>query len=265
MGRAEARRRAARCGRVAALGLVAGLGGGCRRGRDAREGPIVAAAVSLREPLEALARRYEGARAGAPPRFEWGASGDLGRRIAGGAPAELFASASPAALEPLVGRGELVPACTLARGRLVLVRRPGPELGGLAWSSLASHPRLGRLALGLVPAVPAGTYGEEALRRLGAYDALVPKIVRGSTVRHVLDLVARGEADAGLVYATDVRGRRDVEVVGEAPEGARPAIAFPLALVARDRPPSEAARDLGSFLCGPEGRAVFAEFGFDAP
>jgi molybdate transport system substrate-binding protein len=226
---------------------------------------VIAAAVSLREPLEALGRRYEERRLGAAPRFEWGASGDLGRRIAAGAPAELFASASTAALGPLEARGELAVACTLARGRLVLIRRPGAELEGLDWRSLASHPRLERLALGIAPVVPAGVYAEEALRRLGALDALAPKVVRGATVRHVLDLVARGEADAGFVYATDTRGRGDVVVVGEAPEGARPDIAFPLAVVGRAGEGRAAAREFASFLCGPEGRAAFAEFGFDAP
>lgn len=226
---------------------------------------LVAAAVSLREPLEELGRRYERRRPGASLRFEWGASGELGRRIAAGAPAELFASASPAALDPLVARGEVAPACTLARGRLVLVRRAGDDLAGLDWDALARHPAVGRVAIGLAPVVPAGVYAEETLRRLGLFEALAPKLVRGATVRHVLDLVARGEADAGFVYATDARGRADVVVVGEAPEGARPAVLFPLALVGPEGVRREAARELASFLCGPEGRAVFAEFGFDAP
>lgn len=262
MGRAEPRRR---FGRLAALGLAAGVGAGCRRGGEASPEVIVAAAVSLREPLEELGRRYGRLRPGAAPRFEWGASGELGRRIAAGAPAELFASASPAALSPLEARGEIATACTLARGRLVLVRRPGAELEGLDWHSLLNHPRLERLAVGLVPSVPAGVYAEETLRRLGSLDALAPKVVRGATVRHVLDLVARGEADAGLVYATDARGRGDVVVVGEAPGPARPRIEFPLGVVGRPGSARSAARDLATFLCGPEGRAIFAEFGFDAP
>ncbi len=265
MRRARARRAGGRLGPVAALGLVAGLGPGCRRGGEGAAPIVVAAAVSLREPLEELGRNYERRRPGAALRFEWGASGELGRRIAAGAPAALFASASPAALEPLAARGELEPACTLARGRLVLVRRPGAELAGLDWGSLARHPGLERLALGLAPAVPAGAYAEEALRRLGALDALGAKIVRGATVRHVLDLVARGEADAGFVYATDVRGRADVVVIGEAPEAARPTITFPLALVGPPGAAGAAARDLASFLCGPEGRSAFARSGFDAP
>ncbi|HEU4537058.1 MAG TPA: molybdate ABC transporter substrate-binding protein [Polyangiaceae bacterium] len=244
---------------------MASLGQGCRRGDGAEAGVLVAAAVSLREPLEELGRRYERQRPGATPRFEWGASGELGRRIAAGAPAELFASASPAALESLVARGEVAPACALARGRLVLVRRPGDELAGLDWDALPRHSSVGRVAIGLAASVPAGAYAEEALRRLGLLEVLAPKLVRGATVRHVLDLVARGEAVAGFVYATDARGRPDVVVVGEAPEGARPAITFPLALVGPGRAQSAAARELAAFLCGPEGRAVFAELGFDAP
>lgn len=241
-----------------ALGLV-----GCARS-TARVELHVSAAISLRAPLEALGRRYEAAHPDTSVRFSFGASGDLATQIERGAPVALFASAASEPVERLGRSTSLDVLCALAANELVLIRQNGPSLAALRWENLATHPSLQRLALGVAPTVPAGVYAERALGALGALDALRPKIVRGGNVRQVLDLVARGEAEAGIVYATDARGRADVTVVGPPPASARPAVRYPLALLTR-ADHSEDARRLGVFLCGPEGRRTFDAFGFIAP
>lgn len=235
----------------------------CNRGPEAPTLHL-AAAVSLREPLDELSRRYTAIHRGAVVRSSFGASGDLATQIAHGAPAGLFASAAAEPVERLGRETRVEVLCTLASNELVLVRRPAPELAGLTWDNVATHPGLARLALGVAPSVPAGVYAARALDALGALDALRPKIVRGANVRQVLDLVAHGEADAAVVYATDVRGRSDVAVVGPPPERARPVVRYPLAWIA-GAPGAADARAFGEWLCGPEGRRVFAAHGFGAP
>lgn len=232
----------------------------CRR--DAPTTLRVAAAISLREPLEDLGHRYEREHPGVAVRWIFGASGDLATQIAHGAPVSLFASASP---EPVarLGRAVRVEAlCDVATTSLVLVRRDDPALADLRWENLATHPAVHHVAVGATPAVPAGVYAERALQAMGSLDAVRPRLVRGAHVRQVLDLVARGEADAGIVYATDVRGRRDVVSCGAPPVPV--AVRYPLVAVA-DAAHADAARALGRWLCGDVGRAAFRGRGFDAP
>lgn len=240
--------------------LVAGaIAGGCHR-----EAPVtvrVAAAISLREPLEALGRRYAQAHPGVTVRWVFGASGDLATQISRGAPVSLFASAAP---EPLARLARDVPVeglCDLATTELALVRGDDPALRDLTWENLATHPALHRLALGATPAVPAGVYAERALTALGVLSALGPKVVRGGHVRQVLDLVARGEADAGVVYATDLRGASGVVSCGAPPSRAAVTVRYPLALVP-GAVHADAARAMGRWLCGDEAGAALRAYGF---
>jgi len=251
------RRAPLRC--LAPIALLA-----CRREAPRPVTLHISAAISLRAPLEDLARRYEGSHPNHSLRFSFGASGDLATQIARGAPVSLFASAASEPVERLARGTRLEVICTLAGNELVLVRRDASALTDLRWDNLATHRAVERLALGVSPSVPAGVYAERCLTALGALDALRPKIVRGGNVRQVLDLVARGEADAALVYATDVRGRSDVVVVGAAPPPARPAVRYPLAWIAGG-PDATEARALGLWLCGPDGRRTFLAHGFTAP
>jgi molybdate transport system substrate-binding protein len=224
----------------------------------------VSAAISLRAPLEALARRYEAAHPGARVRLSFGASGDLAAQIARGAPVSLFVSAAPELIARVRASARAEVLCDVAANALVLVRRPDPALADLTWENLAAHSAVARLALGASPAVPAGVYAERALTALGALEPLRRKLVRGGNVRHVLELVARGEADAAVVYATDVRGRGDVVVVGAPPARARADVRYPLAWLAAGPQPA-LARHFGAWLCGAEGRGVFVAHGFAPP
>ncbi len=222
----------------------------------------VSAAISLKEPMEELARSYEAAHPGTHIVLALGASGDLATQIERGAEVDLFASAADAPAGRLVEAGRASPSCVLARNSLVMIRRKDPALALVDWSTIATSTAVEHVALGLSPSVPAGTYAESTLEKLGVYRTIAPKVVRGANVRQVLDLVAKGEADVGFVYATDVRGRTDVTVVGEPPLSARPTIAYPLVQA------SNANADAQSFaklLCGADGQAVLARYGFLPP
>jgi len=220
------------------------------------------AAISLKEPMEELAKAYESAHAGTRVVLVLGASGDLATQIERGAEVDLFASAADAPAGRLVEAGRASASCVLTRNSLVMIRRKDPAFASVDWSTLATSTAVLHVALGLSPSVPAGTYAQGALQKLGIYDAVLPKIVRGANVRQVLDLVARGEADVGFVYATDLRGRTDVTLVGEPPLVARPSVLYPLVQTA------DAKADAQSFaklLCGAEGQAVLARYGFLPP
>jgi molybdate transport system substrate-binding protein len=211
----------------------------------------VGAAISLKEVMDELVASDPGSKSHIT--MVYGASGDLAAQMEHGAPFDVLASAGE---EPLLA--ELADErCTLARNTLVLVkRRSAPEI---TWSTLAATGPTFRLAIGLTPQVPAGVYAEQALKNLGSWDALASKTVRGTNVRNVLDLVARGEADAGIVYATDAHIRADIDILGEVPSAARPDVRYPVYV---SRRASVAGRAVADRLCGDWPKPSLASHGF---
>jgi len=209
----------------------------------------VGAAISLKESLDDVASRTHDARL----TLVYGASGDLAAQMEHGAPFDILAAAGE---EPRLAN-IADEKCTLTWNTLVLVKQRGaPEI---AWTTLDKTNPSFRLAIGLTPQVPAGVYAEQALQRLGVWQAIERKTVRGVNVRSVLDLVARGEADAGIVYATDAKTRNDVEVVGEVPKGARPNVRYPVYLA---HAASQRSRDVAEHLCDAATRSILVGHGF---
>jgi molybdate transport system substrate-binding protein len=148
---------------------------------------------------------------------------------------------------------------TLLRNALVLI---APAASTVALKTLASMTDAGvrRVAIGNPASVPAGRYAREALLDAGLWPRVEPKLVLAQNVRQALDYVARGEVDAGLVYATDaavMRGK--VRTATEVPT--RTPVLYPLALVkdARNRAAAEA---FMQFLASQAAAATFARYGF---
>src|SRR4029078_9557753 len=90
------------------------------------------------------------------------------------------------------------------RNALVLVVPADEALELKSFADLAGL-KVKRLAMGNPKTVPAGQYSEQSLTRLGLWQQVESRVVLGEDVRQVLDYVARGEVEAGLVYASDVR------------------------------------------------------------
>lgn len=235
-----------------------------------RKGPLVLAASSLQEAFEAAADAW--AKLGhRRPVLAFAASSALARQVRSGAPAELFASADEDWMDLLQREGRLVPGtrADIAGNRLVVVA-PRGTAGRLTVRTLGKELAKGPVAMADPAAVPAGKYGRAALERLGAWGQVAPHVVRAENVRAALELVERGAAPYGIVYATDARASAAVRVAGVFPAGSHPAIRYP---VARLKPvPSSVAGGDGAeaegfrrFLLSAQGRAILARFGFRRP
>ena len=225
----------------------------------------VMAASSLTDAMKELGQIW--AAKGHPvPRFSYGASSALARQIEQGAPADIFASADEPWADYLQQRDLLVPGTRTSPlgNTLVLIAPvepagapvaigPGVDLGGRLGPN-------GRIATGDPASVPVGKYAEAALRSLGVWDAVAPRIARAENVRAALLLVERGEAPLGIVYATDAAASKGVRVVGTFPEGSHPPVSYPFALLKRGDTPE--ARALLTFLTGPEAAPVYRRLGF---
>ena len=118
----------------------------------------------------------------------------------------------------------------------------------------------GRLAVGDPAHVPAGIYAEQALKKLGLWDSVSPRLASAEDVRSALLLVERGEAPAGIVYGTDAAVSKAVMVAGTFPANSHDPVTYPFAVVKGGDTPE--ARALMTFLAGPQARAVFVQRGF---
>lgn len=205
----------------AALALaLAATGGGCTAaspgpeiGAGARPEPVelrVSAATSLRDVLEGAAPGFE-AEHGVAIVFNFGSSGQLQKQIEGGAPADVFLSASPKQVDALVEAGLASAEDTLTfagNDLVILVPRGNPE-GIDGPDDLAGA---GRVVTGNPDTAPHGTQAKEWLEGLGMWTALEPNLVFAENAAQTRDYVARGEAAAGIGFASEARGREDVEI-----------------------------------------------------
>lgn len=230
----------------------------------------VLAAASLVEAFKELGTAFEAHHAGVQVIFNFAGSQQLAQQIAGGAAADVFASASEkdmhAALQ--TGRVDASSPRTFTRNRLVVIVSPG---GNVAASRLAD---LGQPGLKLVMAaaeVPAGRYSLEFLEKAAADPDLGPSfraavlanvVSYEDNVRAVLTKVTLGEADAGIVYASDAAGEKagGVRVI-EIPEALNVTAVYPIAAL-NDGPQPELAQAFIDLALSPEGQEILAKYGF---
>jgi molybdate transport system substrate-binding protein len=221
----------------------------------------VSAAASLENVLAPVADAYSRRHPRIKIEFNFDGSGALARQIEDGAPADVFFSAAAEPMDTLAAHGLLNDSTRrdLLRGQIVLiVPRNAPDTG--SFESLAD-PRVKFIALADPASVPAGEYGRQVLTAFGLWDRIQPKLVLAKDVRQVLSYVETGNADAGLVYATDARQSDKVRVAAIAPENTHSPVVYPVAALRAARDPA-AARDFVAFLSGPEARAIFVSQGF---
>jgi molybdate transport system substrate-binding protein len=224
----------------------------------------VFAAASLTDAMKDIAGLWT--RAGHPAlRLSFGSSSTLARQIEQGAPVNLFASADQKWMNYLADK-KLIASDTrkdLLGNDLVLVvpaNKPMHVTIGSKFDMLALLGPNGRLATGDPAHVPVGIYAEQALRKLGLWDSVSPKLARTDDVRAALLLVERGEAPAGIVYATDAAASKGVMIAGVFPANSHDPVVYPFAVVKAGDTPD--ARALMTFLAGPQARAVFLQRGF---
>lgn len=220
----------------------------------------ISAAASLQPVLTELQGSYVQTQPQIELKLNFGASGALKQQILQGAPIDLFIAADQPTMTELAAAGAIDPRTrqNLVANTLVLVARPGSPVRG--WGDLA-NPAVKFVAIGDPETVPAGRYGMATLKTLNLWQVLQPKLVRGQDVRQVLAYTATGNADAGIVYATDGRQNAAVQTVAIAPPQSHPPILYPMAVLSRAHHPA-AARAFGRFLQEPGARSVFRRYGF---
>lgn len=225
----------------------------------------VSAAASLQAVLEAIDPQFHAAHPEIAIDYNFGSSGSLQQQIEQGAPVDVFFSAAAKQMDALESEGLLVSSSrqNLLANRLVLIAPQESTLEITDLQQLRTTP-IERLAVGEFRSVPAGQYAEQVFATLNLQESLQAKFVFGNNVRSVLAVVESGNADLGVVYATDAALSQKMKVLLKVPEEFHQPIVYPIAILERS-PHPEAARTLTEFLQQEAAQATFQDFGFDRP
>ena len=222
----------------------------------------VSAAASLTDAMNELAALYAKDNPNVKIIFNFGASGALQQAIENGGETDLFFSAAQKQMNALEEKGELAEGTRrdLLRNEVVLIVPIDSDKNLNSFDDL-TRADVEKIALGEPKGVPVGQYSEEIFTALNILDAVKAKAVYGSDVRQVLAWTETGEADCGVVYATDAAISDKVKVICAAPEGSHKPVIYPAAAIKSSKN-LDAAKKFLDFTGSDAAKGVFGKYGF---
>jgi molybdate transport system substrate-binding protein len=233
-----------------------------------RHAPLVAAAADLKFALDEIVGRFQ-RETGVDARVSYGSSGNFARQIEQGAPYELFLSADESFVHALARQGLTRDAGELyAVGRLAVYAPhgsplvPDPGLENLRLRVDAG--KLGRFAIANPEHAPYGRAAEQALRAVGVWDAVRPRLVYGENVAQAAQFASGGSADGGIIALSLALSPELARRGGYAllPASLHAPLRQRMVLLANASPDSIR---LYEYLRSSASRAILARYGFELP
>ncbi len=241
------------CGREAPTTSAQGSSSGRVQGQI-----TVFAAASLTQAFTQLGEQFQAAHPGTTVTFSFGPSSGLAQQIIAGAPADVFASASPQTMQMVTGAGDASAPQTFATNVMQIAVPPSNPAGITGIADLA---RRGVRVVLCQSQVPCGTVAATVFANAGVK---VTPVSSEADVKAVLSKVQLGEADAGLVYVTDVRAA-GTKVRGiEIPAAVNAATQYPIAPMDGSGNRAAAAAFV-DYVLSDAGRSVLSAAGFQEP
>ena len=192
----------------------------------------------------------------------YASSGDLQTQIENGLEADVFMSAANKQMNALAEKGLIDNSTNVQslENKVVLIVPADSNSNISSFDDLKNVE--GNIAIGDPESVPAGQYAQEVMNNTGIWSDVESKLSLGTDVTAVLNQVAEGSADCGIVYATDAKSNDKVKVVCEAPEDAlKTPVIYPVAVL-KDSKDADAAKIFLEFLQSKEAQDVFVDYGF---
>lgn len=222
----------------------------------------ILAAASMTDVLNDLKKDYEAANTNVKLTISYASSGALQTQIEQGAPADVFISAATKQMTALKDKKLMVDdsIIKLLKNKVVLIV-PANGTSTVASFEDAATDKVKHIALGEPKSVPAGQYAEDVFTSLKVLDKVKAKAVFGDNVRTVLTYVESGNADCGVVYATDAATTTKVKVVCEAPKGSCKDIIYPAGIVKASKN-QDASKAFLKFLQSDAAAQKFEKYGF---
>ncbi len=233
----------------------------------------VFAAASLTDAFNTIGKNFQAANPGVSVAFNFAGSQQLAQQIAQGAPADVFASANNAQMAAVIKSGQVVSGTqhTFARNRLVVIY---PQANPAGLTRLQDLAKPGLKIVLADKSVPVGGYALDFLARASqqpdftaAYSptVLANVVSYEQDVKAVLGKVALDEADAGIVYTTDIVGDASGKVGRlDIPDALNTIASYPIAPV-QGSPNASFAQQFVNYVLSPAGQAVLAQYGFIPP
>lgn len=192
----------------------------------------------------------------------YASSGDLQTQIENGLKADIFMSAANKQMNKLIEEGYVDNKTNkqFLENKVVLIVPANSSSNISSFDDLKNVS--GHIAIGDPESVPAGQYAKEVFTNLGIWNSTESKLSLGKDVTEVLNQVAQGSADCGVVYSTDAKSNDGVKVICEAPQGSlNTSVIYPVAELKNTTNP-DAANAFMDFLQTKEAKDVFVEYGF---
>jgi len=232
----------------------------CGADSSAREETVtVFAAASLSDAFKEMGAAFESAHPGGSVAFSFAGSSTLATQIIEKAPGDVFASADQSTMQKVVDAGETStkPRIFATNQLTIVVPKGNPK----HIESLADMSRAGVAVSLAAPEVPAGKYAAQVFANAGVP---VPKASQEVDVRAVLSRVAAGEADAGIVYVSDIRAAADKVEAVTIPAQYNVVAQYPIAALKHATNPDPATAFV-ELVLSPQGKAILERFGFGTP
>lgn len=219
---------------------------------------IVYAAASLQATFEKLGSEFGAKHPGTTVKFSFGGSSGLLAQLTQGAPADVFATADTPTMDKARAASLVADPQPFATNVLTIATAPGNPKGV---TSLADLTKPGVSVVVCAQPVPCGTATAKVTK---AADVTLHPVSEEDSVSSVLAKVRHGQADAGLVYKTDVKGTNGGVGSVDFPQADGAVNVYPIAaLTAAEN--AAGAKEFVEFVRGPQGRAALAAAGFGAP
>ncbi len=222
----------------------------------------VSAAKSLTECLPEVADLYVTGHPEIQITFNFGSSGSMRQQIEQGAEVDMFMPAGKRDVDILKEKG-LLRDDTIRNvlGNQLALIVPSDSTVKIEGFKELTQNAIQKLAVGEPGSVPAGKYAEETFANLGILDAVKSKTVYAKDVREVLAWVSTGNADAGVVYATDTKASDQIKVIAIADEASHSPIVYPGAILKGSKHVEEAEAFL-SFISSDKAKTIFEAHGY---
>jgi len=219
----------------------------------------VFAATSLTKAFDKIGAQFEAANPGVTVKFNYNGSSSLATSITQGAPADVFASAAPSNMKTVTDAGDAAstPKDFATNTGEIMVEKGNPK-------HIKSVSDLANSAIKTVvcaPEVPCGQVATAIFKNAGV---TVKPVSEETNVGGVVTKVTLGEADAGIVYVTDVKANEGKATGVTIPADQNDTTSYPIAQL-KAAPNATAAAAFISYVLGPQGQAVLASFGFQPP